>query len=212
MTHRVADEFLLDHAAGTAPEPIAVLVATHVALNAASRRALRQLETIGGALLSEVAPAATAADALERTLSRLGPQEPPGAAPSFAGRLPAPLQAYVPHGLDALRWRTRGRGLAEAVLACTTPSAYRLSLLRMAPGGGIPRHGHRGPEFVLVLSGGFSDQRGRYGPGDVCFADESVEHRPVADADGECLCLAVTRGPVRLKGLLGLVLNPFMGA
>jgi hypothetical protein len=41
-------------------------------------------------------------------------------------------------------------------------------------------------------------------------ADEAVEHGPVADPDGECLCLTVTRGPVRFKGILGFLLGPFM--
>jgi putative transcriptional regulator len=65
-------------------------------------------------------------------------------------------------------------------------------------------------EMLLVLKGGFSDEHGHYVRGDVCLSDEAVEHRPVADPDGECLCLAVTRGPVRFKGLLGFVLKPFL--
>ena len=213
--HSVPEEFLLDFAAGTAPEPVAVLIDSHVALDPASRTKLRQLETIGGALLNDVQPADVGPDALDRVLARLGAQEQPArrqrrAAAPAADPLPAPLSAYVPHGLASLRWRYRGWGLSEATLACATPGAYRMSLLRMGPGGRLPRHGHRGPEFILVLTGGFSDQRGRYGRGDVCFADETAEHKPVADSDGECLCLAVMRGPVRFKGLLGLLLAPFV--
>ena len=215
MTAALPDEFLLDVAAGCAPEPLAVLIDSHLALNPESRIKLRQLEAIGGALLADVTPVAVGPDALERALARLGPQEQPanqprGAAPSGADPLPAALRRYVPNGLVALPWRKRGWGLAEAPLACASPGPYEMSLLRMRPGGRIPRHGHRGPELILVLAGGFSDQHGHYGVGDVCYADETADHRPIADGEGECLCLAVTRGPVRFKGLLGLLLAPFM--
>jgi putative transcriptional regulator len=82
--------------------------------------------------------------------------------------------------------------------------------LRIKAGRSIPSHTHRGPEVTLVLDGGFSDQRGHYSRGDVCVADDTVEHRPVADPDGECLCLALSGGPIRFKGWLGSLLAPFM--
>jgi putative transcriptional regulator len=214
-SHPIPDEFLLDYAAGTAPEPVSVLVATHVALCSDSRAALRNLEAAGGALLNNIVPMPVTPDALERVMARLGPQQQRPHQPSAAARaadpaLPSPLQAYAPAGLAALPWRSRGWGLSEAALPCATSSPYRMSLLRIGAGGSIPRHTHRGPELVLILAGGFSDQHGHYGRGDICYADESVEHRPTADADAECLCLAVTRGPIRLKGLLGLLLTPFI--
>src|SRR4051812_42087999 len=48
-SHPIAADFLLDYATGPAPEPVAVLVAAHVALNPSSRATVRQLETAGGA-------------------------------------------------------------------------------------------------------------------------------------------------------------------
>lgn len=211
--HPISDEFLLDYAAGTAPEPVAVLVATHVALDPASRAALGQLEAAGGALLETVAPARVNDDALDRALARLDVQEAGDrrSAPArvASAELPAPLRPYVPQGVHALRWRGVG-GFAEAVLPCATQTPYRLSLVRVAAGRAFPHHGHTGMEMLLVLKGGFSDEHGHYLRGDVCLSDEAVEHRPVADPDGECLCLAVTRGPVRFKGLLGVLLGPFM--
>jgi putative transcriptional regulator len=209
--HRLAPEFLLDYATGTAPEPIAVLVASHVALSPASRTALSQLETLGGAFLETMHPASVKNGALEHVLARLDHQDAP-TAPASTGKnstLPSALRAYVPDGPEALTWRRRGWGLREAVLPCAEGS-YQLSLLRIRPGRAIPRHAHRGPELTLVLEGGFTDQHGHYGRGDVCFADETMEHRPVADPDRECLCLAVTSGAVRFKGLLGLLLAPFV--
>jgi putative transcriptional regulator len=208
--HPVGDEFLVDYAAGTAPEPIAVLVATHVALNPGSRRTLAQLEAAGGALLEDIAPTPVAADAFVRLLDRLGPQD--GARPktNIGSGLPGPLRAYLPDGPEALSWTSVARGISEAVVPCGETSEYKLSLLRIEPNRSIPRHTHNGPELVLVLEGGFSDEHGHYLRGDVCVADETVKHRPVADPDGDCLCLSVTRGPIRFTGILGAILNRFV--
>lgn len=208
------DEFLLDYAAGTAPEPIALVVATHVALNEQSRETLSRLEAAGGALLHDLAPAPVSDTALDRVLARLEAQEaaplPRRAALADDALLPPALRAYVPDGIDSLPWRRRVGGLAEAELPCGDGQRYKVSLLRIGAGRSIPRHTHRGEEMLLVLEGGFSDEHGHYVRGDVCFADDSVDHCPIADADGDCLCLAVTEGPIRLKGLLGVLLGPFL--
>ena len=50
--------------------------------------------------------------------------------------------------------------------------------------------------MTLVLAGGFSDGDGHYQRGDFSFSDGEVDHSPVADDDGECLCLTVTDAPL----------------
>ena len=57
--------------------------------------------------------------------------------------------------------------------------AGKLRLLKVAPGHGIPEHGHGGAELTLVLRGSFHDETGRYARGDVADLDETVEHQPV---------------------------------
>ena len=210
--HPINDEFLLDYATGTAPEPIALLVASHTALNPASRAALSQLEAAGGALLQAIEPVGVSDSALDRMMTRLDEAPARRARPVPAGDslLPPALRAYAPDGIEALPWRRRVGGLSEAELPCGDGQRYKVTLLRIGAGRSIPRHTHRGEEMLLVLTGGFSDEHGHYVRGDVCFADESVEHHPIADPDGECLCLAVTEGPIRLKGLLGFFLSPFL--
>jgi len=211
--HPISDEYLLDYAAGAAPEPIALLVASHAALNPDSRATLGRLEAAGGALLEDIEPAAVAESALDRLLARLdepthGRDKPsPRVADSL---LPPALRAYVPEGIEALPWVKRVGGLAEVVLPCGDGKRYKVSLLRIGAGRSIPHHGHRGEEMLLVLKGGFSDEHGHYVRGDVCFGDASVDHHPIADPDGECLCLAITEGPIRLKGVLGALLSPFL--
>ena len=68
-------------------------------------------------------------------------------------------------------------------------------------------HSHTGAEVTLVLSGGFTDETGSYGPGDIAIQEAGSEHQPIADDDGECMVLAVNEGQIRLTGPIGRVLN-----
>lgn len=78
-------------------------------------------------------------------------------------------------------------------------------LIRMDPGCGYPRHRHLDVEEVLILAGGYRDERGEHGPGTYLRYEPGSEHAPVALGDrtrpiGEgnvaCLLFAVARGGV----------------
>jgi putative transcriptional regulator len=219
--HHLSDELLLDHAAGSLPEPVALLVATHLALCPSCREHETSLEAIGGALLDEIEPEPIEGGGLDALFARIeaAPPEPSEADSTAAATvkpvasdttpsLPRPLRDYVGGAVDALHWRRRGK-LSEARLL---PDAHggTVKLLRIPAGAMMPVHTHRGTELTLVLEGGFSDGRGHYLRGDVAIADDEVTHRPRADDDGDCLCLTVTEAPVRLAGPLARFLNPFL--
>jgi putative transcriptional regulator len=61
----------------------------------------------------------------------------------------------------------------------------------------------------LVLQGGFSDGNGHYAVGDIAYADDDVNHKPVADPDEVCICFAVVDAPVELTGPFGRLMNTF---
>jgi putative transcriptional regulator len=219
--HHPTEEQLLDYAAGGAGEPAGLMVATHLALCAACRGQVRKLEAIGGALLDTVpadAPGAVVhADGLARVLARLDEPEPAPSAvappePTLDDEtrrlVPAPLRAYLGASLKDLPWHHVARGLDEHELALDRPG-FKTRLLRIRAGAAMPRHGHRGLESVLVLDGGFTDEIGTYARGDVGVSDADIVHRPVADTDGDCLCLIVVEGRLRFSGLLGRVLSLF---
>ncbi|MEK0085976.1 ChrR family anti-sigma-E factor [Benzoatithermus flavus] len=214
--HPSVDELLMAHAAGRLPEPVALAVATHLALCPAARSRYAAYEALGGMFLETLPPATLAEDAWERLLSRLDttgagePEEQPrrdDPATTYH-RLPRPLRDYLPGPLETLRWRRYG-GVAEAELTLRTPG-YRTTLVRVRAGRAVPQHTHEGNELTVVLEGAFHDERGRYQRGDLVIADGSVDHMPVADESGDCLCLAVTDAPLRLTGMLGRFLNPFV--
>src|SRR4051812_13058165 len=112
------DELLAAHAAGTLPSPVALAVATHLALSPASRRLYRAYEEAGGTMLETIRPADLAAGAWARMAAMLdgeaggdsSPQRHRAAAPAAAlhpsvATLPRPLRDHLPPSLDDLAWR-----------------------------------------------------------------------------------------------------------
>ena len=213
MTHHVPTPLLFDFATGALPEGPALAVTTHLSYCGECHAALLRLEEVGGALLQTLEPAAVDSDLLSHTLARLDESdmdasvaEPEG---ETRGLLPPVLRPYLATTLNGARWRFAARHVREARLPLAN-TAHRASLLRVAAGRSVPQHTHRGVEYTVVLSGGFTDRGQAYRMGDFCVADPSVEHRPVAMADAECLCLAVLDAPVLPTGRIGRLISPFL--
>jgi putative transcriptional regulator len=212
--HHPSEEMLLGYAAGSMTEPVALLVATHLALCPECRRGVSAYEMIGGEELESQAPVTMASDSLVRVLDLLDEPEVsvetswPKQVRTGDMRLPQPLRDYVAGSLDSLDWHQRG-GIAEASLL-PDRNSFKTRLMRIKPKTAIPEHSHHGSEYTLVLTGGFSDHTGHFLRGDVAIADPAVQHRPVADADEDCICLAVTDAPLRFTGTIARLLSPLL--
>lgn len=214
IRHHLSESLLQDYALGRLPEAFSLIAATHLSLCDACRAELMTLEALGGAVL-ETAPeegAEMAGDALDRALARIGGQEAlPPRRPARQGprpaRLPDPLRAYVGGDLDAVRWKTLGMGVRQAILPTSRRASARL--LYIPAGRAVPDHGHRGRELTLVLQGAFRDEIDRFGPGDIEIADAALEHQPVAEGGADCICLAVTDAPLRFSDWLPRLMQPF---
>lgn len=71
----------------------------------------------------------------------------------------------------------------------------------MDPGHGYPRHTHRGVEAVLVLQGGYRDERGEHRAGEFVDYPDGSTHSPVAlPGDESCVLLALAHEGVLLAG------------
>lgn len=206
-----SDALFAAYASGRLDPGISLLIETCAALRPENCAGMHLADAVGGAMLEAEMPAAMAADALDTALAQLPERSRPEArAARLAAhsldeliRLPKPLQDHVFDAVAAHGWRGAGRGLK--VLGLDLGGATEVELLRMEPGCGAPRHTHRGHEYTLVVSGGFSDERGSYGPGDISVAGPDDTHQPVADDDGVCLALAVREGGLQFTGLLGML-------
>ncbi|HED66391.1 MAG TPA: hypothetical protein ENJ09_12665 [Planctomycetes bacterium] len=108
---------------------------------------------------------------------------------------------------DALAWKsTNVEGVSwlplhvEGSASGATRGAATV-LIRMEPGASYGAHRHLGDEEVLVLSGGYRDERGVYPRGTFVHYEAGSEHRPVACEDeGVCILFAVATGGIELLG------------
>ncbi len=209
VRHHLPDHLLMGYAAGTLPEAFNLVVATHVSLSDESRARLGAFEAVGGAMLERMAPAPMGEASLGLMLDRIIslPQANARAPRQSAGIFPAPLADYLGHDEDGVNWRPVASGVRQSILHADRQGSVRL--LKIPAGAEMPDHGHRGIELTLVLQGAFVDGNNRYGRGDIAVADEDTEHTPVATGDGACICLAATDAPLRLKGLLPRLAQPF---
>ena len=48
------------------------------------------------------------------------------------------------------------------------------------------------------------------GPAISTLGDETIDHRPIVKDWEDCICLVAMQGELRLKGLLGRVMQPFV--
>lgn len=172
-------------------------------------------DVLGGAFLDLETPMALESDAAGRALERIaglealddrGRQAARGAARQLNEilALPDPLREAAFEAIDAgRRWRLLGLGIRS--LRLPLGGGGETQLLRIDPGMGVARHDHEGDEFTLVVSGGFHDGHGHFGPGEVNIGRPGFLHEPVADRDAACFALAVSFGGARFKGPIGLL-------
>ena len=210
ITHHLDDATLMSFAAGALPDALSAVAAAHIAMCPRCRREVGTLESVGGALLAELSPAAldraeppaSAAANLAETM-RHSEVDAPGR------EMPRPLARLLGSDLDAIRWHLLGRGVWHYRLPVTGRGA--LGLLKVAPGRVVPEHSHGGAELTLVLRGSFHDVTGTYQPGDVADLDETIKHQPIADPGPECICLVASEKPARFRGLIARLLQPLHG-
>ena len=92
-----------------------------------------------------------------------------------------------------------------------TQAKGQLKLLRIGAGRAMPEHGHGGEEITLVLKGAYRDHMGRFARGDVADLDEDIEHKPVVEQDGDCICLVATERRRASSLWPRGIMQPFVG-
>ncbi len=217
IRHHIPDEILVSYASGSLPEAWSLLVATHLALCPACRKAANEVEELGGALLDELTPADLSDGAFDALMNRLesSPVDKEYVAlekrtadvPSI---LPEPLKSYVGGDLHALNWKRLGKGAYHIPIKLRNGEGTA-RLLKVPAGQPVPAHGHRGEELTLVLTGSFTTHQGEFLRGDVEAADDEIEHMPVAGPGEDCICLAITDAPLKFKSLAARIAQPFIG-
>lgn len=217
MNHHPKSETLAACAAGALDEARTVVVAAHLALCSACRRAAHDFESLAGACLEGVEPADMRDDAMQRFWSGAGEQSSQtrlavgGALHEFDIVAANPLARYLKGGLDNVAWRTIAPGMSHAVFDAHGYKPDVLRLLKIEPGTGIPKHTHGDEEYTLILRGAYTDEIGEFRQGDFADLDSGVSHSPMAVGDEACICLIVTNAPLVFRGLIGKVAQRFIG-
>lgn len=213
IRHHPDDATLMSFAAGSLPQAFAAVVAAHLSLCPRCRDELATFELVGAALMDGLPPRPMqqAAPAPQTSaLPTVGGAQWQGAQRNGQAPLPWPLTTLVGSGLDGVPWQQITRGLWQHYIPMSGRSAGRLRLLKAAPGCIIPEHGHHGAEMTLVLQGAYRDETGEFRVGDLADFDEALEHTPVADQKVGCVCVLANDMPLRLKGLLLRLAQPFL--
>ncbi len=205
------DQLLAHYVAGNLPTPLNALVGAHVEIREDGRKLADSFEILAGRELESIQPQefqgrdqmlaavfSTAAPAL--TAKRESP-----ACPVF----PKSLIEFTGHTVETIPWRNKLPGLKEFRVARTPGFDAHVYWIRA--GRAMPHHTHGGSELTLVLEGGFADGLGHYLRGDVAAADETVDHRPVADDDKACICFAVTTAPLKMTGSFRQLFSDIFG-
>lgn len=205
-THHPTPDLLLDYATGSLSEAASLLMATHLTFCPHCRAEVRRLEAVGGALVEDL-PMTEVDTSLDALLARLDDPVPTPARPVApkAGFewAPKPLHPY----LERAAWKGFMPGMSQIPLTIDGGSAR---LLCVKAGKAMPMHTHKGRELVTVLKGGFSDAGQDFGPGDMAIATDDDLHQPMAHDDGDCICLYLIEGRLRLPGLAGKLFNRFI--
>ena len=208
-------EVYSSYAAGCLDPAFALMVETQAALRPDVQRAVARAETIAGVFFETEEVVALSEGAMTKAMAMIdayeaGASEPRAEAVHRAGEgldelltLPEPLRETALQSFQTQKWQGLTNGIRR--LKLDAGSEAEVELYRIEPGCTVPRHSHSGSEFTLVVAGGFSDESGSFGPGDISLKGPNDTHQPTGDMDGVCYALAVRDGGLKFTGIMGLV-------
>lgn len=216
--HHLDTATLLAYAAGSLDDCLSVVAACHVAMCGHCRVEVRRAEAIGGALLDTAGSSELSSGSLKQVMTIIETGDMPNSVPNedpmlenniCRHGLPRPLARLLNHDFDQLPWKTAAPGIMRYEIE-RQEGGSQLHMLKIRAGQRLPDHGHGGQEMTLVLRGAYQDEIGRFSRGDVADLDVDIEHKPVVDQGEDCVCVVATEAPVRFKGIVPRLLQPFI--
>jgi putative transcriptional regulator len=211
ISNHPADELLAAYSAGSLPLSQALCISAHLEHCGSCLHELQQLNRVGSELMQQLEPAPVSDRLKQDLIGRLDSMSAETEKPAFGGdqSVPKCLRRFVARGYRDLNWKRVSPSI-QSVELCRDSNGARVELLKIRPGGSAVTHTHVGDEYTVILEGSFSDEHGLYRKGDFVVKGDDDRHTPVATLDRECICLAVTEGPVQLTGFFGRLLNPLI--
>jgi putative transcriptional regulator len=225
IKHHPDDNLLTEYASGSLATAVGLIVCAHLQACPHCRQRVEHLNKLGAAILTqsvaEPVQVDTFAQLMERIRTQASAENIPEKKIAKAPELHAtyandPLLKHVPKIIakllpsdGKLKWQRASSSLKTARLT-TGQQDYEVAFQRISSGGKVVEHDHRGLEVTLVLHGSFSDEDGVYSAGDFLVRNPGEVHRPTATQNQDCLCISVVEAPVKVTGLIGKIVNPFL--
>lgn len=220
IIHHPDDATLLSFSAGSLPTSLAIVVSSHLSICNQCKQRVTQADIIGGKLFDNITPINLPESAKNRLIARLNSttandnadKEAIGKAlkVSPASEVPLPLQRFIGHSFDSLSWKPLAPGMKQVKIDIGEDEGS-IRLIKISSGTCMPLHGHQGSELTMVLRGAYSDEIGCFKVGDVADTDPDIEHQPIVNGNEECICLIATDAPLKFKGIIPRLLQPFFG-
>jgi len=217
LSHHLTDETLQDYAAGVLNQSMETLIACHLTVCPACRTRSDAADGLGGVTLNAQPFSAlnvTADDilALDGTLNIESASSAQTDEPKLDSLgVPRPLGRLLPSSINTLPWKTFGPGMKQYSLGEHSRKDGVFKLFSLAPGSKMSAHTHEHRELTFIVSGSYTDDFGHFTAGDVADLSADHHHTPIVDSDEPCICLIATDAPVKFDGLVGKVMQPFVG-
>ena len=219
ISHHLSDDTLQEYTASSLDPSLEVVIACHLTYCTSCRNRAEMLDATAGALLvSEQATAVkTTADQLMQKAASMGNDMVSSIVSNHAvteplvSDVPRPLGRLLPAPLESLAWKRLAPGIKQYNLSKQHRKYGAFKLLHLAPGVVLSQHTHNDKELTLVLRGSYQDEIGRFKAGDIADLGDDVVHQPVVDTHESCIALIATQSPVQFSGVMGKLMQPFIG-
>jgi putative transcriptional regulator len=214
IEHHPPETIIASFAAGTLDNGQHVAIATHLTACAHCRSLMRSMEQVGGAVLADLPPASMSGNglaAIEARLDDAAAPRAPAAPPAdnvTAGEIPGLPRFVRRYRFGA--WTLVAPRVRVRQIVLPDPGDTRVFLLKAGSGTRLLEHAHTGLEMTCVLDGSFTQAGSRYAPGDFDFGDDTIDHQATVEQGRDCICLVAMQGELRLKGLIGRLVQPFV--
>jgi putative transcriptional regulator len=179
LRHHLDIASLMSCSAGSQPEALAAVIASHLAVCPQCRASLSRLSCVGEALFEGLPQAKLQNDWPVEALNNPTPHR------VDRGQNPSSLTER----LKPLEWKPVGIGARAATLPLSPLASGDLCILDLAPGTQLPQHALDKAQLTFVMTGSFRDERGTFRPGDIVDREPQSNLSSVADPLSGCVCL-----------------------
>lgn len=206
---------LMEFSAGNLSEPHALCIRLHIDQCADCCSRAETLDSLGAVLMESQPKSEVSSGMFDTILSRIDSDGNSNGGhistvAKSSGRV-SPLAKLLGNDLNTLPWKRQLGDVSVLDITDRFPGQKeQVVLQKLAAGGKAPSHTHHGEETTIVLQGAFADQKGVFNQWDFVVLNQEDDHKPVAVGCEDCITLSVLSAPVKLTGMFGRMLNPFI--